>query len=409
MDKSLQCQLEQDPVYQQAAEWFVELQAAEPTLERISEWQRWFAADERHRTAYEEIEALWCAVEAVDDAIWPSAQEVSADTYDGEQLVSAWRAREQTTQVPVEPRTTTSTAGADPRRHGETRIECARAASTRWPRRGFLGALAVTVAVAAVALSLAPRITNLFAPSAITVLTAAGERRTVRLADGSSVAVSGLSNVTVTLSERSRDVWLESGEAFFTVAKDPARPFRVHAGATTFTAVGTAFNVRRTPDEVVIAIAEGIVDVGAPGAVQDHGTEGSAPAGAGTRPRGQEAEAIARLSAGQALSIDRTGASLARHVIDAGVVGSWRSGTLHYVDEPLSSIVNDIRRHSALDIEIADPSLAHLRITGTVFEHDVGNWLRTLEAAFPIEVVEDEAVRGRPGKRIVLRLRRQAL
>lgn len=69
----------------------------------------------------------------------------------------------------------------------------------------------------------------------------------------------------------------------------------------------------------------------------------------------------------------------------------------------LASIVNDIRRYSALDIEIADSSLEQLRITGTVFEHDVDNWLRTLEAAFPIEISESAATSDHGRKRIVLR------
>ena len=367
MDKSLQERLEQDPIYQQAAEWFVELQAADPTPERIGEWQRWFAADERHRMAYDEIESLWCAVDEIDAAIWPSAQEVSSDTYDGEQLVSSWRTQTQSASQETAPATR---------------------ADNESPRRRFgfvsLFAMAAAIAIVAIGVSLIPRIKNQSDPSAVVVSTTAGERRTVRLADGSVVTVSGLSKIAADFTEHSRSVRLESGEAYFTVAKDPTRPFKVHAGTMTFTAVGTAFNVRRTSDEVVIAVAEGIVDVGTPEA--ETGTN-----------------VAARLTAGHQLTIENVGAAIARSTVDADVVGSWRSGTLHYVDEPLSSIVNDIRRYSALDIEIADPSLEQLRITGTVFEHDVDNWLRTLEAAFPIEISESSTASNHGRKRIVLR------
>lgn len=60
-------------------------------------------------------------------------------------------------------------------------------------------------------------------------------------------------------------------------------------------------------------------------------------------------------------------------------------------------------RRDPNDIEIAEPSLEQLRMTGTVFEHDVDSWLRTLEAAFPIEVTESAAVSARTRKQIVLR------
>jgi transmembrane sensor len=56
------------------------------------------------------------------------------------------------------------------------------------------------------------------------------------------------------------------GEAYFEVAKDAQRPFRVIAGDVTTTAIGTAFNVRAYPDEaeVKIVLIEGKVKVERP-------------------------------------------------------------------------------------------------------------------------------------------------
>ena len=52
-----------------------------------------------------------------------------------------------------------------------------------------------------------------------------------------------------------------SGEAYFTVAKNPGRPFVVAAGGVGVRAVGTAFNVRLDSDAVEVLVTEGRVQV----------------------------------------------------------------------------------------------------------------------------------------------------
>lgn len=81
-------------------------------------------------------------------------------------------------------------------------------------------------------------------------------------------------------------------------------------------------------------------------------------------------------------------------------VGSWREGRLQYLDEALAVVVADVRRYTDRDIEIVDPRVGKLRITGTVFADDVESWLRTLEAALPIRTVTETSsrivIRSRP-------------
>ena len=66
--------------------------------------------------------------------------------------------------------------------------------------------------------------------STMSVATAVGENRTVPLPDGSRITVGGYSRVEVSFSDSERRVELARGEALFKVAKDPTRPFVVHAG-----------------------------------------------------------------------------------------------------------------------------------------------------------------------------------
>ena len=95
----------------------------------------------------------------------------------------------------------------------------------------------------------------------------------------------------------------------------------------------------------------------------------------------------ARLSVGQQLSIDATDGSASMQIVDAIGIAAWREGLLQYRDEPLRSVIADLTRYSAHDIVIANPQIADLRITGTVFANDVDSWLQSLETALPVRVV----------------------
>ncbi len=88
-----------------------------------------------------------------------------------------------------------------------------------------------------------------------------GEQRSVVLADGSHMDVSGGSRIRVQYTEARRELRLEEGEAFFSVAHDVARPFVVDVGALHVIAIGTAFDVRHDADKTVITVSQGRVQV----------------------------------------------------------------------------------------------------------------------------------------------------
>ena len=95
----------------------------------------------------------------------------------------------------------------------------------------------------------------------MTLTTGVGETRTIRLPDGSIISAGADTDLVATLLKGSRTVVLGNGEAYFRVVKNPGRPFTVRAGDTTVTDIGTAFDVRRTLNGVIVAVAEGVVDV----------------------------------------------------------------------------------------------------------------------------------------------------
>jgi transmembrane sensor len=80
----------------------------------------------------------------------------------------------------------------------------------------------------------------------VTQSTAKGATERIVLGDGSTVVLNASSKIRYPLQfgEGQRQVYLEEGEAFFTVADDPRRAFTVHTGALSTTALGTSFNIR---------------------------------------------------------------------------------------------------------------------------------------------------------------------
>jgi transmembrane sensor len=83
----------------------------------------------------------------------------------------------------------------------------------------------------------------------------------VDLPDGSRIALIDQARATTSFDSRSRIVRLIGGEAMFSVAKDPLRPFTVIAGGVRVTAIGTKFSVSRKNGRVAVHVIEGIVSI----------------------------------------------------------------------------------------------------------------------------------------------------
>jgi ferric-dicitrate binding protein FerR (iron transport regulator) len=87
----------------------------------------------------------------------------------------------------------------------------------------------------------------------------ASTARHMAMPDGSVAELNGDSRIVMDFSPTERRVKLVHGEAHFSVAKNPARPFIVSAGSVAVRAVGTAFDVRIAADSVEVLVTEGKV------------------------------------------------------------------------------------------------------------------------------------------------------
>ncbi|MFA0812619.1 FecR family protein [Microbulbifer epialgicus] len=82
-----------------------------------------------------------------------------------------------------------------------------------------------------------------------------------KLSDGSTLDLSATTKVAVSFNPRKRRIRLFNGEAQFSVAKDPSRPFVVESRQASIRALGTIFNVDQRYGFTELSVLEGEVIV----------------------------------------------------------------------------------------------------------------------------------------------------
>jgi len=214
-------------------------------------------------------------------------------------------------------------------------------------------------------------------PATNTFSTAIGENRTVALSDGSTIALAADTHITVALSEKERNIELTKGEALFTVAKDAARPFKVHAGDATIVAVGTAFNVERDSDRAVVSVTEGRVVVEPvsyflPVSVLQE-----------FKPKLRSVHLVA----GQQTTAGSAGIEEPTKMESPAT--DWQTGHLAFHLQPLRYVLEDVNRYASKPIVSATEDVGALVITGTVERENISGWVKSLERAFDLQATEE--------------------
>jgi len=206
--------------------------------------------------------------------------------------------------------------------------------------------------------------------------TARGEQRAVELADGSIMQLNTQSRAQVRLANDSRDIKLLSGEALFKVAKDAARPFRVHTSGIVIQAVGTQFNVYMQSDGAQVSVLEGRVQVS-----KDMGL------------RELSAQKPVSLSAGEELKTDDSGRIARRAAIDAAKMAPWRQRRLVFDQDPLSKVVAEFNRYNRKpQFRVLDETIGQLPYSGAFDADDPESLTKLLELDenLQLEKVGDE-------------------
>lgn len=169
------------------------------------------------------------------------------------------------------------------------------------------------------------------------VATAVGEHRSIKLADGSIVALNG--NSRLWIAGAGREAELLRGEALFSIRHNSERPFILRLGENRIEDLGTAFNIVRDPQTLRVEVAEGAVRF-------SRGGNG------------------VQINAGQALQISSSGDAIVSHK-NPSSIASWRNSQLVYEGIPVAEVAADLGRNLGVGIAVS-PRLAYQPFTGSI-------------------------------------------
>lgn len=208
--------------------------------------------------------------------------------------------------------------------------------------------------------------------------TARGEQRRVVLEDGSVVDMNTDTALSVRMADDGRHVELVKGEALFTVAKDPGRPFLVDGDIASVRALGTQFNVYRQVDQVLVTVLEGRVAV--EGETPRRGLDGDVEVAMIDKP-------IVELAAGDQAAVARQ-APIRKAPANTEKTIAWRERRLIFENQPLSEVVAEFNRYNRRQLVIQDMNLANERVSA-VFDADQPEALvRFLTRNSPVQAID---------------------
>lgn len=160
-----------------------------------------------------------------------------------------------------------------------------------------------------------------------TLATNKGEQTNIILPDGSSAWLNVDTRISYNTSYGKKDRELTvSGEAFFKVKKDAAKPFVVHVQNMNVKALGTAFNVKGYDDEAMVqtSLFEGKVDVGI------------------NHSEGHLERQI--LAPGQSLLFSKETDTANLKRFDQKTVGAWKDKQLVFENTPFDEVIKNTER-----------------------------------------------------------------
>lgn len=294
-------------VLEAAAQWYVDLREAGHGLTQQAAHEQWLAADPRHRQAWARVQRL------------------------------------QQTLAKVEPVIARPALG-----------------SVRSSRRDTLKVLSVLLAAggsAALGWQVAP-----WQQVLADYRTGTGERRSLRLDDGSRLTLDTRSAVDVRYSQQLREIHLHAGQVLIETADDPlARPFIVHSAHGSSRALGTRFILRSDAEQSQLDVLQHAVEV----------RPAAAP------------EQVTRVASGQRLRFSAERASQIEPL--PAHADAWSRGLLIVSDWRLADFLAELARYHPGHLGCA-AGVADLRISGAFQLADIDSVLTNLAVTLPVRV-----------------------
>ncbi|GEA02264.1 sensor [Alteromonas sp. KUL17] len=191
--------------------------------------------------------------------------------------------------------------------------------------------------------------------------------KTLPLADGSVVTLSGNSQLDVDFTSNQRNIVLLSGTAHFQVSPDKTRPFTVYSKGIYTRAVGTAFQVKMD-DDIQISVTEGTVAVG-----DTH----------------QEIQRFIKISNGKQINVELAGRTMSEiSTFDEKTALSWINGRFIYEDAPLNEIISDLNRYREKKLYVGNSVSTKIKIDASFDIQNIDSFLNGLAISHNIYTQE---------------------
>ena len=206
-----------------------------------------------------------------------------------------------------------------------------------------------------------------------TLVTPRGGQYQVVLPDGSKVWLNAASSLRFPTSFTGKDREVElKGEAYFEVAKDAGKPFKVNVNDIAVTVLGTSFNIMAYPDEKAVktTLQEGAIKV-------MRGSKGIL------------------LHPGQQARTEEAGLKLIRDV-DMEEVTAWKNGLFKFNGADIETVMRQLSRWYNVDIVYQGTKTSN-SFSGIISRNtNISNVLKILEYSGVHFTIEGDTVKVLP-------------
>lgn len=198
--------------------------------------------------------------------------------------------------------------------------------------------------------------------------TAYGQISTHKLPDGSIMMLNANSCATLGKDWKEgndREVWLNSGEAFFHVKKTPQKNrFVVHTNDLDVIVTGTQFNVLTRDNKTSVLLTEGSVTI--------------------RTPAGEEIKMVP----GDFVEIDHK--NLEKKKANEESILAWKDNRIIFDNTPIAEAARMIQEHYGMKVIIADSSLNGKTLNGMMPNDNLEILLRSIEATNEFKITRKD-------------------